>query len=334
MNDISDSNCPNIDSLTDVLDCLANCYLLDTGGHQGDPNVISQISILFGKIEYYIKTHRHIEYSLVHIYVFSNSRTPDTFDEIQQYCDILLESAKATRDTVLPENSVAFEATCDFLVKIKDHVQLETFRLNSYKSILLDVEQLHDSVYKTKFEADNKLREMELLSQKIEKSEKSTVNMTVTVLGIFSAAILGISTGIQVLSGFFSVSNDWSPYRLVVLCALSGLVVYNILFLLLYGIAKITDNGIATSYAPFGKYFLKRIVNDPKTWLRINGKDCLFEEPDADKYTWKETSIFTRLIIRYPYVFWPNLSMFLLIILSCILWVARYNWGWNWLPPR
>jgi len=125
------------------------------------------------------------------------------------------------------------------LRRLSDHLELENERINFSKNredILLSglLVRVNNALQSSTNSFDSKVKNIE-----------SNLNTNIlTVLGIFSAIIVVFFGGFNALSNVFSNINSANKYRLVFFSCLSGVIVFDIIFLLLYTISKFLDRNI------------------------------------------------------------------------------------------
>ena len=85
-------------------------------------------------------------------------------------------------------------------------------------------------------------KQLDNLDEKLESNKISSI----TTLTIFSAVILAFSGGITFESGIFKGMVESSAYRLVFTIALSGFILFNTIFALLYLVGKMAGKPIST----------------------------------------------------------------------------------------
>lgn len=193
----------------------------------------------------------------------SNSSVSDT--EVLEILGENLNVLGNRIDELATQNSddANYKNTVSGYKKFSDHIRLEIGRYNFIKSRLTNLaasENLvkandeHSSVDSKKIqklEQDiNAIRptvaqaqkQLDGLDEKLENNKVSSI----TTLTIFSAVILAFSGGITFESGVFKGMAETTPYRLVFTIALSGFILFNTIFALLYLVGKMAGKRIST----------------------------------------------------------------------------------------
>lgn len=158
------------------------------------------------------------------------------------------------------------------LLKIYDHIRLDSIRAS-----------LIDDLNKIKQEASDDLNKVKKESKRLSKNVEEYHVHSITVLSIFSALVISFS-GILSLElnglGELSSSSIWS---ITLYLSLASFFLFNIIFLLLYAVSKISNRSIAVNKDYYSKYILCRLLN------------------------------------RYPYVAFFNIVTVLIILISIFL---------------
>lgn len=211
--------------------------------------------------------------------------------------------------------------------KFSDHIRLEIGRYNFIKSrfasvaiekdfgkssdarssvtpkqlqkIEQDINAIRPTVAQAKQQLDN-------LDEKLESNKISSI----TTLTIFSAVILAFSGGITFESGIFKGMVETSPYRLVFTIALSGFILFNTIFALLYLVGKMAGKQISTK--------CKYLENDTDDYVQC--QSC------GDGYCTKEcaeVSIACRIFHKYSYVLVVDTVLLYVLYSDFFLWLSK-----------
>jgi hypothetical protein len=109
-------------------------------------------------------------------------------------------------------------------------------------------------------------------------------------LSIFAAIVLAFSGSLSFIGSALTGMANVSAFKSVFIVALCGLVVFNLIFLLLYIVGKLTGRSI---YTDFGQ-----------------------ENSDIEKCTW-----IGKVRRRLPYVFWINICLLLIMLGDFVCWL-------------
>lgn len=228
-------------------------------------------------------------------------------------------------DANLKNTSVSFK-------KFSDHINLEIGRYNFLKnhftksskgqlddshcvsvdkeeinSIKEDVNKLSKAVDNTRAITNRAQAVIEGIDPKLESNKISSI----TTLTIFSAVVLAFSGGITFEAGIFKGMADSSPYRLVFTIALTGFILFNTIFALLYLVGKLSEKNISTKC----KYFIKS----------CDGSEL---SPCGEGFCNKQfhsESVFCRLYHKYTYVLFVNITLIWVIYIDFFLWLFQKN---------
>ncbi len=131
------------------------------------------------------------------------------------------------------------------LVKILDYVLLEIPRANKFDILQQQINRsdvFSRDMRNSQRESNERMYSHE---QKIEKMQGDFIS----ILSIFSAVIIAFFGGMSVLGSVFSSINQVSKYRLIFMTALVGFIMFNLIYMLLHSISKITKNRISVDIA-------------------------------------------------------------------------------------
>lgn len=227
-------------------------------------------------------------------------------------------------DANLQNASVSFK-------KFSDHIKLEIGRYNFIKS-QFDIE-IRSNASNSKL-TDIKRREIDEINKKIDKVSMAVDNIrpiateakkqmdklddklennkisSITTLTIFSAVVLAFSGGITFEVGIFKGMVESSAYRLVFTIALTGFILFNTIFALLYLVGKMAGKTISTRC----KY-----MSTDSGFANISRR-C------GDGYCQKECNTINlccRILHKYSYVFVLNIILLWVMYADFILWLFK-----------
>lgn len=204
-------------------------------------------------IEYYLVNTRH-RYSEVARYINEKSINDEqiiafilvNLEMIIDYCqensEILNEQIISVKTgTQYETNNLDCSKLVQKLHKLNDHVELELDRIE----------------FSVKREREVRIRMVDDLNNTLRKAQDDMINTAnnieaklnntvISVLGIFSAIIIAFFGGLNVLGNIFThVSNSSvSIYRLIFMSCLTGIIVFDIIFMLLHFISKMLDKNM------------------------------------------------------------------------------------------
>lgn len=188
------------------------------------------------------------------------------------------------------------------LKKLSDHIQLDISRLNYFKKeFSKDASKLKDRIDKAQSEQTNAILKFTTLSQQISKHEKDISNVKsehITILGIFAAIMAAGVGGFTILGNVAAMAEKISIYRFFAITSFLGFILFNVVFMLIYMIARLTGKNIYT------------ICTD--SHKDINS-DCVYS--NCDKNCWG----INRVRKRLPYIFWANIVLIAIVIISLLI---------------
>lgn len=232
-------------------------------------------------------------------------------------------------DELAAQNSddANYKNTVSGYKKFSDHIRLEIGRYNFIKSRftgtaadvnsgkatdkhsaidterILKLERAVDAMRPIVAQAQ---KQLDSLDEKLESNKISSI----TTLTIFSAVILAFSGGITFASGIFQGMVASTPYRLVFTIALSGFILFNTIFALLYLVGKMAGKRISTK--------CKYMVNADDNYNQC--QSC------GDGYCTKEcaeVSIACRIFHKYSYVLAIDAILLYVLYTDFFLWYSK-----------
>lgn len=232
-------------------------------------------------------------------------------------------------DELAAQNSddANYKNTVSGYKKFSDHIRLEIGRYNFIKSRFtgtaadgnsgkatdkhsaIDTERilkLERAVDATRPIVAQAQKQLDSLDEKLESNKISSI----TTLTIFSAVILAFSGGITFESGIFEGMVASTSYRLVFTIALSGFILFNTIFALLYLVGKMAGKRISTK--------CKYMVNADDNYNQC--QSC------GDGYCTKEcaeVSIACRIFHKYSYVLAIDAILLYVLYTDFFLWYSK-----------
>lgn len=205
--------------------------------------------------------------------------------------------------------------------KLYDHVLLETARIgylnnttSQYKTINTTLSNLDKSFNEKLSEQNKELKEasniikdemqssIDVAKQKIDSMRAESI----TVLSVFAAIMIASWGGTSFFSDILKSINSASIYRIIAVSSVSGFVLFNTVFLLVYMAARVMERSIYT-FCPTAK----------------EGEDCSLKEHKCQH----NCSGINRIKKRLPYVFWVNMVLALLFFGDiAIYFLIKYGW--------
>lgn len=130
--------------------------------------------------------------------------------------------------------------------KLLDHVELECIRLNRMARVQRAADQA-ESLHNEAIALNNATKEAEKV---LEERVKGFHEQSITILGIFSAVVVGFMSGLSMFTSGFNQLNAVSVYVVTFYSIFVGIIVFDILFMLIFFIAKISGHSIARNVPP------------------------------------------------------------------------------------
>lgn len=167
--------------------------------------------------------------------------------------------------------------------KFLDHTNLEISRINYINAIEqrmnITDESIGNRIIDINTQVDDAAKGVDELKEKVHSSYSDFVS----ILGIFSAIVLVFFGGTSIFGNVISSMQETDIEKTILICSITGLVVFDIIFMFIYFLAKLLNRNIAAT----------------TEWVSY--------EP-----------IFVRFSKRYPIVFWFNMILGIVLIISLL----------------
>lgn len=234
----------NESTMGDFLDALCSIYSDDTFRHS-----YSRISLALSNLS--PDQRDSLSDNLQHM-----------VDESDEYLKVKYESPQKRQDI---KSKIS---------KLHDHIELERLRIARIDRVELIGNTAHDDLTA----ADGKLKETEEKAKELGERIGHIQGQSITILGIFAGLVITFSAVMQLSSIGLSGFSQSSAFRITFFISFVSLFLFNIIFLLLYCVAKIAGSSIAVKC----KKSECINCNACKTWIGKGHK-------------------------KYPYMFWFNI---------------------------
>lgn len=222
--------------------------------------------------------------------------------------DLLSNNLEAVKelvenDYISGENE--FKELYEPLIKLSDHINLEIGRYNYYSANERKVMDYDKKIEELGINLNNSTTELKEAEEKLSVTQKelneakerlSTVQTElISVLSIFAAIVFTFSGGLTLIGNAFGEINEAPVVKNILILLVSGFIVFNVVFLMMYIVGKITKRSI---------------------YARCESENCTCE--NGHPKCW----ILNRLRKRLPYVFWINAVVLGLILVDVAVWIV------------
>lgn len=137
--------------------------------------------------------------------------------------------------------------------KLKDHIQLENIRMSELEKISQRAISASDNINLIKEEIESKVNEVakniknsEEDLEKVQKDLKDSTTQSITILSIFAGVVMAFTGGMSYISQALASLKEIGPYRSGAFILLIGIIIFDVIFLLIYMIGKLTDRYIGS----------------------------------------------------------------------------------------
>lgn len=231
---------------------------------------------------------------------------------------------RVIRDLIL--TGECLQDTYNGFRKFSDHINLEIGRYNFIKNIMeneikkesqtinpSDIEVLTKKIEDTQ-NAVNKIRPIATKAEKelagLDKKLDNNKVSSITTLTIFSAVVLAFSGGISFEAGVFKGLSDVSSFRLTFIVALTGFILFNTIFVLLYIVGRMTGKTVSSKCK-----YLSLNKNDTNQ-IRFCGDGVCTKQCAG-------VSVACRIWHKYSYILLINIVLVVTMYETFILWTFK-----------
>lgn len=171
--------------------------------------------------------------------------------------------------------------------------------------------------------------------ERINKTKDSIILLTVTVLGIFSSLTFSLSGSLSILNNVFNEENSFAEtlfkYSMV------GIFVANLIFLLIYTIAKINNKSIAmhcsrcktTSYI-CQNCDVRNGVEENKFKFKKECFGCEHKNTSCQECQEKRKTIFCKMRHKFYYIYFINVVCIIMMVISLFMgFTGHGNFSFN-----
>ena len=176
--------------------------------------------------------------------------------------DILAQNMQTIKDGYVAKNRDDHNELIDIskeIIKLYDHTNLDISRINYTKRISgetlseltkakIVIENLQNQLKKSEQEREKATEHLNSESQKLKDEvrdgQKKMQNEYITILGIFAAIVLAFTGGMSFSSSVLENIHKASPYRLLAISLILGLILFNLVWLLIDFLRDINGKSI------------------------------------------------------------------------------------------
>lgn len=209
---------------------------------------------------------------------------------------ILMYNLDVLLNEVIPDSELAHVS--DKIYKFYDHCQLELSRFNYFDSIFWRSDSAQKDYDRLQSNLSDSKEKIDILNKQIDGAKIENI----TILSIFAAIALAAIGGLSFTGNILKQINEASIYRLIMVISMTGFVLFNTLFMLIYMISRIIGKSIYTICPETGAI-----------------ADCRYKQRPCKNDCWG----INRVRKRLPYIFWTNLVLLLLMFFDFAVWAIR-----------
>lgn len=207
-------------------------------------------------------------------------------DEKEYSVDFLLNNLNEICMYIERQNiDGSLEYLYNSVLKLYDHLNLEIARYSSYTA---NQEKIKDIEQRIKLSTEN-LNQAKIELNKSTRKMQSVQTELIAVLSIFSAIVMSFFGGMNFIGGALQGMENAPFAKSLFFIALCGFVVFNLIYLMMYLVSKITDRNI---------------------YARCKTENCTCTNP---------CNGLKKIYKRLPYVFWINIVLILILSVGLVL---------------
>lgn len=176
--------------------------------------------------------------------------------------DILAQNMQTIKDGYVAKNRDDHNELIDIskeIIKLYDHTNLDISRINYTKRMSgetlseltkakIVIENLQNQLKESEQEREKATEHLNSESQKLKDEvrdgQKKMQNEYITILGIFAAIVLAFTGGMSFSSSVLENIHKASPYRLLAISLILGLILFNLVWLLIDFLRDINGKSI------------------------------------------------------------------------------------------
>lgn len=190
------------------------------------------------------------------------------------------------------------------ITKLNDHINLEIIRIQ------LDTqadEKLRDAVIRAETIKENtsyletNVNDLNSEIWDLKNQAESSNTQSITILSIFAGIVFVFTGGFSLISTALQNINSASVYKMTYTLSLVGMLIYNLIFLFFYMIAKVTGKDISAGCLKTSQHYCS---NDEKPCESCKGPKKFFR--------------------KFWYTLVPNIFFILVMLVAVIAWLIRH----------
>lgn len=163
-----------------------------------------------------------------------------------------------------------------------------------------------------------------------DQGQKSLEN-SITILGIFVGVVMVFFGGFTILENTIGGMTTVTPYRLIFIMLLFGMVLFDVVVMLFYLVGKLTNKSIACQWCNYKKSTAKNSSATKNSDIAKNGSTT--ETTDTiqcsscikrnifKKEIWNKG--LCRFVRKYPYIYWTNASAVTMLVFDFLMYAFQ-----------
>lgn len=142
--------------------------------------------------------------------------------------------------------------------KLYDHINLDIARMNYIKAICNESESKMEGIHRQILDLEQQTEEEKEKADDVSKKVNNAYSEFVSILGIFSAIVMVFFGGASIFGNIFKAMKDVPVHKSIIVCAITGVMTADIIFLFLYFLSKLLGRSLAVDI-PEWEYYSSRL---------------------------------------------------------------------------
>lgn len=227
--------------MTELIQLLEEIKVHAVDDIDSEPTIdVARDLLLKFDIVYEDPDFRH-SYSMLSCYL--DQCLPDERDSLPVFIGYIWDLAEKR------EGSDTAKKVAKSIGKLLDHIELECVRLNRMEEVRYFAKRSSEQHE----EACRISSQVKVDTEKLSEKVAGFHEQSITILGIFSAVVIGFMAELSLFTGGFNKLTPQNVYAVVFYCVIIGTIVFDTLFMLIFFISKIAGTSLSINTHPHTK---------------------------------------------------------------------------------
>ena len=290
-----------------------------------NPNAFSIKEEFYKFIKIYNGGYRH---SYNRIFIVLNDIRKETKNPGESTFINITANYEYIQEEILPQLKKINQNQYKNAVKFFDHLLLEISRIEAWTEFDGKIEDYNQRVKQGTRVIDEHEKQMSEMVKQTKADVETEINSIkyetdkiktdfITILSIFVAIIMGFAGVVGLGGNIMANLNNIIIYKAIFMMLVSGLILFNGIFLMLHIVAKLTGRSIAHNCVHYSPK-----INDSNIPQCQNKQDC-------DSCSSNHCRIWKKVKIKFPYTAQFNQILLYGLAFTLIAWIFNHgSLGW------